>query len=258
MTLIGSYTQAGDTALYNVTSHELAHMWVPMIVGVDETRYGWMYEGTTNFNENEAHNAMFPGGMDAHQREQSQYAATVRRGVDTELLTWTDYQRPGLAGFASYTKAASNLATLRALLGEETFLRGYRAYLSAWRYRHPKPWDFFHAFDTAAGRDLGWFWTTWYDESWTLDQAVRSVTEGAAGTTVVVHDLGNAPMPARLTVTRQDGSTEQREIPVEAWLAGARTATVTLPAAASPVVRVEIDAGMRFPDVNRANNVWTR
>ncbi len=258
MTLIGSYTQAGDTALYSVTSHELAHMWVPMIVGVDETRYGWMDEGTTNFNENEAFNAMYPGGVNAHRREQAQYAAAVRGGVDTELLVWTDYQTPGVGGFASYTKPASNLAMLRGLLGEETFLRGYRKYMSDWRFKHPKPWDFFNAFNIAAGRDLGWFWSTWYDETWTLDQAVQSVTAGAQGTTVVVQDLGNAPMPARLTITRQNGQTEQREIPVETWLAGTRTATVTLPAGTSPVTRVEIDAAMQFPDLNRGNNVWTR
>jgi hypothetical protein len=65
-------------------------------------------------------------------------------------------------------------------------------------------------------------------------------------------------MPARLLVTRQDGTTERREVPVETWLGGARTATVTVPSGSSPVVRVEIDPTSSFPDVVRANNVWTR
>jgi len=267
MTLIGAYTGRTDTTFYGVVSHELAHMWVPMLVGVDERRYGWMDEGTTNFNENEARDEYFhlphtPCVMEgqklacaeAQLQEQQQYVSAVRNGVDARLLTWTDYVTPPQAGgFATYTKPATLLQTLRNLLGEETFLRGYHAYLQAWEFKHPTPWDFFNAFNTAAGRDLGWFWSSWYDNTWTLDQAVKSVD----GTTITIEDRGSAPMPARLRITRQDGRTERAEVPVDTWLRGARTATVTV-AAGSPVVKVEIDPEMAFPDVDRGNNTWTR
>ena len=71
----------------------------------------------------------------------------------------------------------------------------------------------------------------------------------------MIDDRGNAPMPARLVITRQHGQTERREIPVEAWLGGARSATVTLPAG-SAVTRVEIDPEQWFPDTDRSNNSW--
>jgi hypothetical protein len=258
MTLIGPYTERGDTALYSVTAHELGHMWFPMIVGVDERRYGWMDEGTTNFNENEAYNDFYRGGRNAHLREQQEYATFVNRVGDPELLRWTDLQQQELGGFATYTKPATLLHALRGLLGEETFLRTYRGYARAWAFKHPKPWDFFNAFNTGAGRNLDWFWSSWYKEAWTLDQAVASVAESGGNTVVTVEDRGTAPMPARLLITRQNGSTERREIPVESWLSGARSASVSVPAGNSPVVRVEIDPTSSFPDVNRANNVWTR
>jgi hypothetical protein len=258
MTLIGPYTAQGDTALYNVTAHELGHMWFPMIVGVDERRYGWMDEGTTNFNENEAHNDFFRGAPDAHLREQQQYVGFVRNVGDPELLRWTDLQEPNLGGFATYTKPATLLHALRGVLGEETFLRTYRNYARTWAFKHPKPWDFFNAFNAGAGRDLDWFWSTWYAEAWSLDQAIAGVVDEGGSTTIAVEDRGSAPMPARLLITRQNGSTERREVPVETWLSGARTARVTVPAAGSPVVRVEIDPTMSFPDVDRSNNVWTR
>ncbi|HSR43281.1 MAG TPA: M1 family metallopeptidase, partial [Longimicrobiales bacterium] len=38
MTLIGSYGGRDASDLFNVTSHELAHMWIPMIVGTNEKR----------------------------------------------------------------------------------------------------------------------------------------------------------------------------------------------------------------------------
>jgi aminopeptidase N len=258
MTLIGPYTTRGDTALYSVTAHELGHMWFPMIINVDERRYGWMDEGTTNFNENEAFNDFFRGARNAHQREQGEYVNFVNRVGDPELLRWTDLQQPNLGGFATYTKPATLLHALRGLLGEETFMRTYRGYARTWAFKHPKPWDFFNAFNAGAGRNLDWFWSTWYKEAWTLDQAVGSVADSGGNTVVTVEDRGSAPMPARILITRQNGSTERREIPVETWLGGARTATLSVPSAGSPVVRVEIDPTSSFPDVNRANNVWTR
>ena len=72
-----------------------------------------------------------------------------------------------------------------------------------------------------------------------------------------IRDLGGVPMPARVRLTRESGETVEREVPVETWLAGARSATVRVPAG-SPVVRVEIDPSGTWPDVDRGNNVWTR
>ncbi|HET7460731.1 MAG TPA: M1 family aminopeptidase [Longimicrobium sp.] len=258
MTLIGAYTQApSDTAFYSVVSHELAHMWVPMLVGVDERRYGWMDEGTTDFNENEARRDLFTAGGNPHLVEQAQYAQFARRGLDVRELTWTDYiTPPQLGGFATYTKPATLLYMLRGLIGDEAFRRGYARYMTGWAFKHPQPYDFFNAFNQAAGRDLGWFWSAWYDNAWSLDQAVARVETGAAGTTITIEDRGNAPMPARLAITRADGQTERREIPVETWLAGARTATVTLPAGGSAVTKVEIDPEQWFADADRSNNVW--
>jgi len=259
MTLIGAYTQApSDTAFYSVVSHELAHMWVPMLVGVDERRYGWMDEGTTDFNENEARRDLFPAGGNPHLVEQAQYAQFARRGLDVRELTWTDYiTPPQLGGFATYTKPSTLLYMLRGLIGDDAFRRGYARYMTGWAFKHPQPYDFFNAFNQAAGRDLGWFWSAWYDNAWSLDQAVARVETGAAGTTITIEDRGNAPMPARLAITHADGQTERREIPVETWLSGARTATVTLPAGGSAVTKVEIDPEQWFADADRSNNTWT-
>jgi hypothetical protein len=257
MTLIGDYNDRTDSALYYVVAHELAHMWVPMTVANDERRYAWMDEGTTTFNENQSRAEFFPG-PDHPAGDREDYLQAARAGLEGEIMRWSDYHYPGPAyGIASYQKPATLLASLRALLGEETFTRAYREYLRRWRYKHPKPWDFFNTFDAVSGRDLDWFWRTWYYETWTLDQAVASVTAEAAGTTIVIEDRGWAPMPARVTVRRADGSSENHEIPVETWLGGAIRAEIRV-SAGSPVTEVTIDADNRFPDVDRSNNRWSR
>ena len=256
MTLIGDYNQSTDSALYYVTAHELAHMWVPMIVGIDERRRAWMDEGTTTFNENQARGEFYPG-PNHHRADREQYVQVARMGLEGELMRWTDYHYSDVArGVASYSKPATVLVALRALLGEDTFTRGYQRYLADWAHKHPKPWDFFNTMATAAGRDLDWFWRTWYYETWHLDQAVSRVMETDSGTKIWVDDLGLAPMPVRLTITMVDGRQIREEIPVEEWLRGARTVDVTI-RTPSPVARVEIDAEGVFPDSDRRNNVWT-
>lgn len=257
MTLIGGYARAAPRDMWGVTAHELAHEWVPMIVNTDERRYGWMDEGTTSFNEEQASRETYPGSGSDEQDFQG-YVEFARTGQEGEMMRWSDFQYGGMQyGVASYAKPASVLETLRTLLGVEAFNRGYQTYLRTWRFKHPLPWDFFNAFNAAAGQDLGWFWRSWYYETWTLDQSVGGVTETSRGTEIVVRDLGDVPMPARLTITLASGDTLRREVPVTTWLGGARAATVTVPRG-QVVRRVEIDAEKGFPDVDRRNNVWVR
>jgi hypothetical protein len=256
MTLIGDYNTREDADLYNVVAHELAHMWVPMQIGNDERRHAWMDEGTTTFNENRAR-AEFRRDDTGDADERDAYLGVARAGLEGEIMRWSDYHYPGPAyGIASYQKPATLLAALRGMLGDDLFTRAFREYLRRWRYKHPKPWDFFNTFSSVTGRDLDWFWRTWYYETWTMDQAVASVTPGTDGTTVVVEDRGLAPMPVRLTITRTDGTVEQAEIPVATWLAGARTAQY-LVVGRLGVAAVEIDAAQVFPDIDRSNNRWT-
>jgi hypothetical protein len=255
MTIIGGYDGASDRALYSVINHELAHNWVPMIVSTDERRRAWMDEGTTDFNDAEASADFYPG-FDGQQGEFAGYTGLARTRHEGALMRYSDYlDTPGHYGVHAYTKPGSLLFSLRNMLGEETFYRAYQGYLRTWAFKHPKPWDFFNHFNTSTGQDLDWFWQSWYYETWVLDQSIASVTAGGNGTEIVVRDMGDAPMPARLTITLAAGDKLEREIPVTTWLAGMRTATVTVPAG-QQVVQVEIDAAAEFPDVMRKNNFW--
>ena len=257
MTLIGDYNERGDSALYYVTAHELAHMWVPMIVSNDERRYSWMDEGTTTFNENQARKEFFPG-FNSEAPDQDEYTALARARAEGEMMRRSDFHYTRDAfGVASYEKPASVLVALRAVLGEETFMRAYHSYIERWAYKHPYPWDMFSTLASVSGRDLDWFWRSWYYETWILDQAIAGVETDANGTRILIEDRGEVPMPVLLTITLDDGQVIEREVPVEEWSSGARTMTVTV-LARQTVQRVEIDTRRSFPDTDRANNVWPR
>jgi hypothetical protein len=256
MTSISAMNGDTDSLLYSVTAHEIGHMWIPMIVGTDETRYGWMDEGTTDFHETQARKEFFKG-TDTETGERKPYLAVAGTSKEDYMMRWTDFQLPGAYVISSYQKPATVLYALRALLGEETFMKGLRTFVHDWAYKHPTPWDFFNTFNTAAGKDLGWFWQSWYYETWTLDQSISSVQVHGDSTVITVEDKGLVPMPVRLTLTLSSGQTIEKEIPVETWLKGARTATLSV-AAGGTVSKVEIDAAKAFPDVDRSNNVWQK
>ena len=64
------------------------------------------------------------------------------------------------------------------------------------------------------------------------------------------------PMPIDLAITHADGTIERREIPVDEWLRGGVSTSITVDAS-SPVTKVEIDPERDYPDVDRSDNVWT-
>ena len=258
-TLMGDYQGRGAFSLFSVTVHELAHMWVPMIVGSNEKRYAWIDEGSTTFLENQTEAGYWPDIPDQDAEDFEAYLEVARAELEQSMMRHHDYYEPGPAGGnASYQKPASLLVTLRGLLGEETFMEGYQSFIREWSFKHPSPWDFFNTFERVAGRDLDWFWTSWYYQTWTLDHAVESVSRDGDEFVITVADHGFAPMPARVRIQTTDGGTVDREIPVSHWLKGEVEAQIRIPASMGDVTRVEIDPDRQFPDVDRTNDVWQR
>lgn len=256
LTCIAQEASADSVALYSVTSHEIAHMWVPMAVGVDEKRHAWMDEGLTQFNEAQATRDIFAGRVDAERASQDNYLRLALAGGEQELMRHGDRfaSYPAYA-IAAYEKPSAVLRALRGVLGDDVFNRGYRAFLGAWIEKHPQPEDFFNSFERAAGRDLDWFWRPWFYGTGTLDQAISAVRPAGDSLEVVIENRGQNPMPVRLAITRAGGTVERLVVPVDVWLTRARTYTVRIAASPRPSA-IEIDPEAVFPDVDRNNGRW--
>jgi len=259
LTLIGPYEGQEPQNLFNVTSHELAHMWIPMVVGTNENRHAWMDEGSTTFLEDQSRMELWPG-VDHHRLEAQPYFQVAAAGLEQPLMRQGDWYEPGPGyGIASYNKPATLMVALRDLLGWPTWEEGYRSFVSDWAYKHPTPWDFFNTFERVAGKDLDWFWTSFYFETWTVDfDAAEVVGSPANGTRVRVVNRGLAPFPLKVRITTSAGGTVERDVPVERWLEGHRWVDLDVPASAGAVTRVEVDPLASTPDVDRANNFWPR
>jgi hypothetical protein len=175
-----------------------------------------------------------------------------------ELMRHGDrYPNYNAYGIASYYKPATVLVALRGVLGEETFNKALREYARRWLYKHPSPSDLFNTFENVSGRDLDWFWRTWFYETWRLDQGIDTVTTAGDSLEIVVENKGRAIMPVALAVTRSNGQVDSLTIPAEAWVGDERRRTVRV-AAAPSVKAIEIDPDREYPDVDRSNQIWPR
>jgi len=259
MTLMQSW--ADTLSLAGDLMHETGHMWFPMQVGSNETRHPWMDEGLTQFDVAQAMRVLYgeprAGGRpnDSEPGQRDSYVGTARAGHDAPLMQWGDLFPEDLYFISNYNKTAQVLVALRAVLGEGTFHQGLRDYGRRWVGRHPEPEDFFNSFDEISGQNLGWFWGSWFYQAWSLDQAIESVKEEGDSLAITVVDRGLVPMPVPLAVTRNGGTVQQIELPVDGWLQGARRAVVRV--GRSPaVLRVEIDPDAGYPDLDRSNQLW--
>jgi peptidase M1-like protein len=255
MTCIGG--QWDTLGMYEVTTHEIGHMWFPMMVGSDEKRFAWMDEGLTQFDQSQSMDAFFKG-FDDEERNRKNYLDAASSGDEVELMHHGDrFPSYNAYGVAAYYKPATIMVALRGVLGRDLFHKAFTEYGRRWQYKHPTPYDFFDTFDDVSGRDLSWFWRTWFFETWRLDQAIDSVATVGDSVEIGIENRGRAPMPVPLVVTRADGKVDSLTVPVDVWLGGAKRTTVRV--AREPAVKsIEIDPGHDFPDMDRDNQRWPR
>ncbi len=242
-------------SLEGVISHEIAHMWWPMVIGTDEKAHAWMDEGLASFSEDLYTPLLFPG-VNTGLNTMNTYLSVAGSDAETESMRHADLYGPfGNRGVASYQKPASALRALRAYLGEGLFDRALREYTRRWAFRHPQPLDLFWTFEDVTGRDLDWFFYPWMYTTRVTDQAVvsaRTVESGGAyRVAVLVEDRGEIPMPVVIQVRTRSGRTFRTTASVERWDGDRMELVVDTD---GPAAEVIVDPDQVLPDVNRGDN----
>ncbi|AQW91074.1 TPA: M1 family metallopeptidase [Elizabethkingia anophelis] len=251
------YTSKG-AGLWGVTDHEFGHTWFPMIVGSNERKHAWMDEGfntfingisTEAFNNGEYYRKGSARGMTGY------LFSDKLEPVDTP----PDAMRESSIGALAYYKPGTALKILRNnVIGKERFDKAFREYINRWAYKHPVPDDFFRTMENVAGEDLGWFWRSWIQNNWKLDQAISGVkyvdNNYTKGAVITIQNLEKMPMPVDLRIQFKDGSHQDMSLPVEIWRRNTEW-TFKVPTT-KEIQTVIIDPDGNFPDINPSNNVW--
>ena len=246
--------------LYNVVTHEIGHMWYPMVVGSDERRYAWMDEGFNTFINTFSEESYWKRNDAAvRQRERQLIIGIDQMPTAQPILTPANRYRTSdnLLSLA-YVKPSIELLTLRnKVLGPQVFDSAFREYTRRWAFKHPQPADFFRTIEEVSGRDLSWFWRGFFYTTAALDQSVESVKpDSAGGAQVTLVNLGDAVMPVELELGFDDGTTDVLKLPVEIWYGGNRYVYQTKPA--KTIVSARVNPDGTLPDAMVTNDVWRK
>jgi hypothetical protein len=251
--------------------HEVAHQWWPMMVGTNETWYGWMDEGFNTYMN-------ILSGADLRGTEPNldgggQSYGRISGMEEEPPLMWVANYAGDMYGFQTYSKTPLMFSMMGGIVGDDAVQRAISEYTHTWAFKHPSPWDFLFFMDKSLGQDLGWFWYYWLWTTESVDGSIAGVTTAGSQTTVTVRQDGQMPSPVVLEVEfAVDGpairampnsqvvneTTVRISWPVDVWFSGSRTFDAVLDFGGRRIEKITFDPEARFPDRDPSDNVWQR
>ncbi|GAB4023067.1 M1 family metallopeptidase [Spirosoma migulaei] len=251
--------------------HETGHQWWPMMLGTNETRYGWMDEGFNQYMNilSAADRDGKPYNLDGLGQSYGQMS-----GDENEApMMWNANDAGSGYRFQTYGKAPLMLSMLGGIVGDQAVINAMKKYTAAWAYKHPSPWDYMFFMNNELGQNLDWFWYYWLWTTETVDGSIQEVKTANGKTTVTVHQAGQMPSPVVLKVEFDaegpalkpvtnakliDATTAEVTWPASVWFDGSRTFNAVMNFGDRKIKKITFDPHGRFPDANPADNVWPR
>ncbi|HVZ56755.1 MAG TPA: M1 family metallopeptidase [Chitinophagaceae bacterium] len=240
-----------------VAEHEIAHTYMPFYMGINESRYGFMDEGWATTYE------LLIGredlGVEAAEKFYRQFRVegwinNPDQGEDLPIITPVNDLTGYSYGNNEYGKPSLGYLAMMDLLGPDLFKKCLHGYMDRWHGKHPLPWDFFYTYNDVAGRNLNWFWSSWYFSNNYIDLAVKKVSRSDKGYSVQLANIGGMPAPVDVVLTYSDGSTQRLHQSPAIWEKNLRQATVSV-ATRKKVTQVQLEGGI-FMDADESNNTY--
>ncbi len=251
--------------------HEAGHQWWPMMVGTNETRYGWMDEGFNQYMN--ILSAADAAGREPNLNGQGQSYGRTSGNEDEAPMMWSANDAGSMYSFQTYSKTPLMLSMLGGIVGDEAVQKAMSEYAKVWAFKHPSPWDYIFFMNNQLKQDLGWFWYSWLWTTESVEGRIASVASTAQRTTVKVEQAGQMPSPVVLKVTlagtgaapKPSGNGTVRMVdpntavitwPVDVWFGGSRSFDAMFETGGRAVESVILDPSCRFPDRDPNDNVW--
>ena len=250
--------------------HEIGHQWWPMMLGTNETWYGWMDEGL-NVYMNSLSNADLRGTTANYDGRGQSYGGQSGN-IDEPTMMWPSNSAGSMYGYQAYSKATLMLSMLGGIVGDDEVQRAMREYTEAWAFKHPSPWDFVFSMSRSLDMDLGWFWYYWLWSTESVDGSIESVTLSGSAMTVTVKQEGQMPSPVVLKIEFAKEGQLLKEVanakllddgsailtwPVDVWFEGDRKFEAKFDFGERKIEKITLDPKGRFPDRDPSDNVWT-
>ncbi|HQW84766.1 MAG TPA: M1 family metallopeptidase [Ferruginibacter sp.] len=233
-----------------LTTHEIFHTMFPFYMGINETKYGWMDEGWATIGEWLISPMIDSSIVDLYGV--APVENTAGNEIDLPIVTLTTQQNGTSMFINSYPKPAMGYLFVKDMVGDDLFYKGLHNYFSNWAGKHPIPTDFFFSMNEGSGKNLNWFWKSWFFDDGVPDLAIANVVEKGYRKQVTIERKGTKPVPVDLTVTYQDGSIQKFHQSIAVWEKGNKTSIVNFNAS-KKIKNIKLGSS-HVPDINKKDN----
>ncbi len=149
-----------------VVAHELAHQWFGNLVTMQWWNDLWLNEGFASWIEYKAVDHLFPEwDMWVQFYTDDQSGAFSLDGLETSHSIEVEVINPAeideIFDAVSYNKGASVIRMLEQYLGEETFRKGMKVYLSKFAYANATTSDLWYALAEVSGKPVQRMMDSW-------------------------------------------------------------------------------------------------
>ena len=128
--------------------------------------------------------------------------------------------------------------------------------MDRWNGKHPIPWDFFNTFNNISGKNLNWFWHNWFFTTSYIDLAIDDVKSSGTSTAVVVRNIGGMVATFDVSVTYDDGTTENFQQTPAVWQSNQQQVQITIKPK-KKLKSLKLKGGI-FMDADESNNEWKK
>ena len=221
--------------------HEVLHNWWGSGVMVAPGSGNWA-EGLTTFGaDHQLRARRSPEAARSRRRQWLEDFATYHRDGPAPALRDFRDRVDGASRTLGYNKAAFLWLMLRDRLGAEPFREGLRRFYRQHLHTYADWQDLRDAFETAADRDLGWFFAQWLDRPGAPRIRIAGVEPGGQEAVLSLAQEG-PPYRLRLPVRLAFADGSQRTETVE--LTG-KSGDISLATGGHRLVEVRVDPGYR-------------
>lgn len=261
-----------DTDLEDTVVHEAGHQWWYGMVATNEFEDAWMDEGINQYANARLMAEEFADGrevprffggfvpwvIDAARWDRltsGEYLFAYRSAPTVDIQATPSFRYwPRTSAPITYSKPALWLHTLERALGWPVVQQILSTFFDRWKFKHPKPADFFQVANEVSRHDLTPFFDQVYRGSAVFDYGVDSLTSSETRddtyvSEIVVRRHGDGIFPVTILATLANG--EQRRF---AWDGAGRWHRVTLEHA-TRAVSAQVDPDQILVlDTNFTNN----
>ena len=214
--IVNNGSASSKAGTVGVTAHEIAHQYMPFMMGINERKYAFMDEGWAVFFPLDFQDRMV-SEVKHRTRNISSFNMIAGNEIEMPLIVPSFLLRGPSYRISAYSRSSVAYDMLYDLLGKDLFKKALHQYMDLWKGKHPIPWDFFNCFNSAVGENLNWFFKPWFFDFTYPDLGLKSYKKEKNKIKVVVEKIGGLPLPIKLKFLKENKVVKDYYFKADVW-----------------------------------------